>query len=344
MNMSRPPVTLAQLDADDPDAFTHRFAEVNGIRMHYVEEGQGPLVILLHGFPYLWYMWRRQIPALAAAGFRVVAPDQRGFGRTDRPDAVEAYDISQSVGDVVGLMTALGETSAVIVGHDLGAWVAQAAAMLRPDLFRAVVMLNTPVPPRGKVKPTVALQEMAKGRVYHHLYFQERGKPDRELASDTRKTLRSVFYSVSGSAVGAERWQLFLEAGEPILNAFTDPKEFPSWLSPRAIDYYVAEYTRSGFTGALNHYRCRDRSWEITAFLDGAVVRQPSLFIGGAADPSGESAAVRGVYDQLEAYLPALWKKVLLPGIGHSAAEEDASQVNDLILQFLEHVHTRQTA
>jgi pimeloyl-ACP methyl ester carboxylesterase len=344
MNMSRPPATLAQLDADDPDAFTHRFAEVNGIRMHYVEEGQGPLVILLHGFPYLWYMWRRQIPALAAAGFRVVAPDQRGFGRTDRPDAVEAYDISQSVGDVVGLMTALGETSAVIVGHDLGAWVAQAAAMLRPDLFRAVVMLNTPVPPRGKVKPTVALQEMAKGRVYHHLYFQERGKPDRELASDTRKTLRSVFYSVSGSAVGAERWRLFLEAGQPILNAFTDPKEFPSWLSPRAIDYYVAEYTRTGFTGALNHYRCRDRSWEITAFLDGALVRQPSLFIGGAADPSGELAAVRGVYDQLEAYLPALWKKVLLPGVGHSAAEEDASQVNDLILQFLEHVHARQTA
>ncbi|MCY1535690.1 Epoxide hydrolase A [compost metagenome] len=274
----------------------------------------------------------------------MVAPDQRGVGRTDSPDAVEAYDISQSVGDAVGLMTALGETSAVIVGHDLGAWVAQAAAMLRPDLFRALVMLNTPVPPRGKVKPTVALQEMAKGRVYHHLYFQERGKPDRELASDTRKTLRSVFYSVSGSAVGAERWRLFIEPGEPILNAFTDPKDFPSWLSPRAIDYYVAEYTRTGFTGALNHYRCRDRSWEITAFLDGAVVRQPSLFIGGAADPSGELAAVRGVYDQLEAYLPALWKKVLLPGVGHSAAEEDASQVNDLILQFLKHVQARHTA
>src|SRR3954468_432273 len=157
----RPLATLAQGDDADPEAFNHCFAEVNGIRMHYIDEGQGPLVILLHGFPYLWYEWRRQIGALVGAGFRVVVPDQRGFGQTDRPDAIDAYDISQSVGDVVGLMADLGETSAVIIGHDLGAWVAQAAAMLRPDLFRALVMLNTPVPPRGKVRPTVALREMA---------------------------------------------------------------------------------------------------------------------------------------------------------------------------------------
>ena len=325
-----------QSDADDPDAFGHRFAEVNGIHMHYIDEGQGPLVILLHGFPYLWYMWRRQVVALADAGFRVVVPDQRGFGQTDRPDAIEAYDMSQAVGDMVGLMAALGETSAVIVGHDLGAWVAQAAAMLRPDLFRALVMLNTPVPPRGKVKPTVGLREMAKGRVYHHLYFQEIGKADRELANDPRKTLRSVFYSISGSAVGAERWRLFVEPGEPILNAFTEPKDFPSWLSARSIDYYVDEYTRTGFTGALNYYRCRDRNWEITSFLDGAVVRQPSLFIGGAADPSLEPIEIRGLYDKLDTYLPGLHKKVLLPGVGHSAAEERPDQVNALLLEFLE--------
>jgi pimeloyl-ACP methyl ester carboxylesterase len=244
--------------------------------------------------------------------------------------------MSQSVGDMVGLMAALGETSAVIVGHDLGAWVAQAAAMLRPDLFRGLVMLNTPVPPRGKIRPTVALQEMAKGRVYHHLYFQQSGKPDRELASDPRKTLRSVFYSVSGSAVGAKRWRLFVEPGEPILNAFTEPKEFPSWLSARAIDYYVDEYTRTGFTGALNYYRCRDRNWEITAFLDGAVVCQPSLFIGGAADPSLEPIEIRGIYDQFDTYLSGLQKKVLLPGVGHSAAEESVDRVNELLLEFLE--------
>ncbi|MNZ91232.1 putative aminoacrylate hydrolase RutD [compost metagenome] len=244
--------------------------------------------------------------------------------------------MSQSVGDIVGLMQALGETSAVIVGHDLGAWVAQSAAMLRPDLFRALVMLNTPVPPRGRIRPTDGLRAMAKGKGYHHLYFQQLEKPDRELAADTRKTLRSIFYSVSGSAVGDERWRLFVEPDEPILNAFTDPAEFPSWLSPEAIDYYVDEYTRSGFTGALNYYRCRDRNWEISAFLDGAVVRQPSMFIGGAADPSLEPPVIRGMLEQLDTYLVGLRKKVLLPGVGHSAAEEEPDQVNALLVKFLE--------
>jgi pimeloyl-ACP methyl ester carboxylesterase len=326
---------LMQVDADDPGVFNHCFADVNGIRLHYIDEGDGPLVILLHGFPYLWYMWRRQIPALTAAGFRVAVPDQRGFGQTDRPESIEAYDVTQSVGDVVGLIAALGETSAVVVGHDLGAWVAQAAAMMRPDLFRSLVMLNTPVPPRGKIKPTVALEAMAKGRVFHHLYFQQVGKPDRELASDPRKTLRSVYYSISGNATGDDRWRLFLEAGEPILNAFTEPKQFPDWLSDRALDYYVDEYTRTGFTGALNHYRCRDRNWEITSFLDGAVIRQPSMFIGGAADPSLEPVQMRGVYDLLETSLPGLQKKVLLPGVGHSAAEERPDEVNVLLVDFL---------
>ncbi|SPA16026.1 putative enzyme, alpha/beta hydrolase catalytic domain [Cupriavidus taiwanensis] len=325
--------TWAPANADDPQAFNHCFAEVNGVRMHYVDEGEGPLVILLHGFPYLWYMWRRQIPALVNAGYRVVVPDQRGFGQSDRPDGIEAYDISQAVGDMVGLMRDLGETSAVIVGHDLGAWVAQAAAMLRPDLFRALAMLNTPIPPRGKVKPSVGWQAMAKGKGFHYLYFQQVGKPDRELSADTRTTLRSMFYSVSGSAAAAERWRVLFDSNEGILSSVSDPKEFPEWLSARALDYYVDEYTRTGFTGALNYYRCRDRNWEITAFLDGAVVRQPSMFIGGAADPSLE--LVRNQYDQLDAYLPGLRKKVLLPGVGHSAPEESVEQVNALLLEFL---------
>lgn len=325
----------APRDLDDPHAFSHHFIDVNGIRMHYVEEGKGPLLILLHGFPYLWYMWRRQIPVLASAGFRVVAPDLRGFGRSDSPAAIEAYDMSQSVGDMVGLLQALGETSAIVIGHDLGAWVAQSCALLRPELFRALVMLNTPVPPRGRIRPTDGLRALAKGKGYHHLYFQQLEKPDRELAADTRKTLRSIFYSVSGSAVGAERWRLFIEPDESILDAFTDPAEFPSWLSPEAIDHYVDEYTRTGFTGPLNYYRCRDRNWEISAFLDGAVVRQPSLFIGGAADPSLEPPEIRGLYEQLETYLVELRKKVLLPGVGHSAAEEQPEQVNALLLEFL---------
>jgi pimeloyl-ACP methyl ester carboxylesterase len=324
----------AQSDADDPQAFTHRFAEVNGIRIHYVDEGQGPLVILLHGVPYLWYAWRRQIPALAAAGYRVIAPDHRGFGQSDRPAAVEAYDSSQTAGDVVGLMAALGETSAVIVGHDLGAYTAQMAAMVRPDLFRGLAMFNSPVPRRGKAKPMDTLRAIQKGKTHYQVYFQQPENPDRELGSDPRKTMRSLLYSVSGSAVGAERWRPFMEPGESFLDTLTDPKDLPSWLSARALDYYVDEYTRTGFTGMLNHYRCRDRSWEITAFLDGAVVRQPSMFIGGAADPTLEF--LRGAYEQLETYLVGLRNKVLLSGVGHDAPEEQPDTVNELLLEFLQ--------
>ncbi|WP_256354075.1 alpha/beta fold hydrolase [Variovorax sp. dw_308] len=333
-HVGQPRPALGQVDADNPDAFNHCFAEVNGIRMHYVDEGQGPLVILLHGFPYLWYVWRRQIGALAEAGYRVVVPDQRGFGQTDQPDSIEAYDMSQAVGDVVGLMAALGETSAVIVGHDLGAGVAQAAAMMRPDLFRGLVMLNTPAPPRGKEKPSVGWRAMAKDKTFYQLYFQQVGKADREMSRDPRKTLRSIFYAISGAATGKERWRLFVEPGETFPDTFPEPKDFPSWLSPRALDYYVDEYTRTGFTGTLNYYRCRDRNWEISAFLHGAVVRQPSLFIGGASDPALEQ--IVGLYDQLETYLLGLRNKILLPGVGHSAAEERPDQVNELLLGFLE--------
>jgi pimeloyl-ACP methyl ester carboxylesterase len=321
------------IDPDDPAAFNHCFAKANSIRMHYVDEGQGPLVILLHGIPYLWYLWRRQIVALADAGYRVVAPDLRGFGQTDCPPTIPAYDIHQSVNDIAGLMRALGETSAVIVGHDLGAWVAQYAAMLKPKLFRAAVMLNTPVPPRGMEKPSVGWRAMAKDKMFYQWYFQQVDKPDREMGQDVRKTLRSVFYSISGDAKGDERWRLFVEPGESILDTFTEPKILPPWLSERALDYYVDEYTRTGFTGALNYYRCRDRNWEITACLDGAVVRQPSMFIGGDADPAlGHIAAI---YDRLETCLPGLRKKTLLPGVGHSAAEERPDQVNELLLDFL---------
>ncbi len=132
----------------------HKFAATNGIKMHYVEQGVGPLVVLCHGWPESWYSWRHQIPALAAAGFRVVAPDQRGYGRTDRPDAIEAYNIFNLTGDIVGLVHALGESRAIIVGHDWGAPVAWHCALLRPDIFYAIGLLSVAFLPRGPIRPS----------------------------------------------------------------------------------------------------------------------------------------------------------------------------------------------
>ena len=234
MHIGQPRAALGQVDPDDPAAFNHCFAKANSIRMHYVDEGQGPLVILLHGIPYLWYLWRRQIVALADAGYRVVAPDLRGFGQTDcPPEAIPAYDIHQSVNDIAGLVRALGETSAVIVGHDLGgmgrAICGHAEAQTVPC---GCVMLNTPVPPRGMEKPSVGWRAMAKDKMFYQWYFQQVDKPDREMDQDgSRKTLRSVFYSISGDAKGNDRWRLFVEPGKSILDTFTEPKILPPWLN-----------------------------------------------------------------------------------------------------------------
>ncbi len=322
-------------DVDNPKGFTHHYAQTNGIRLHYVEEGEGPLVILLHGFPYLWYMWRRQIRALAEAGYRVVAPDIRGFGQSDCPAEPEFCDMQHCVTDLVGMMRELGERSAVIIGHDLGAWVAYAAAQMRPDLFRALAILNTPVTPREAHRPSDFWQALQgkTGKCFYQQYFQQRGKVEFELDADIRKTLGSIYHSISGDAGVEEHWRLFIDPGETFLDTVVEPGTPPAWLPETALDYYVSEYARNGFAAPLSHYQARDRSWEQTAFLEGLQVGQPSLFIGGAADPAAELFMPN--YDKLESHLPNLRKKVLLSGVGHSAAEEQPEVVNTMLLEFL---------
>ncbi|MEE4144690.1 MAG: alpha/beta hydrolase [Halieaceae bacterium] len=320
---------------DDPRGFSHHQLQTNGIRLHYVEEGEGPLVILLHGFPYLWYMWRHQIRALAAGGYRVVAPDIRGFGQSECPPEPESCDMLHCVGDLVGLMRELGESSAVVIGHDLGAWVAYAAAQMRPDLFRALAMLNTPVTPRESQRPSDTWKMLANktGKRFYQAYFQQREEAVAVMDADIGRTLRSIYYSISGDAPGAERWRLFIAGDENFLDTVFDPAVLPSWLSRVAMDYYAGEYARKGFAAPLSHYRARDRNWEQSAFLEGLKVQQPSLFIGGAADPAAELFMPN--YDRLDSHLPNLHKKVLLEGVGHSAAEERPQVVNDLLLEFL---------
>ena len=325
------------LSVDDPQSFAHHFARTNGIDLHYVEEGQGPLVILLHGFPYLWYMWRRQIRALEAAGYRVVAPDIRGFGQSECQATAESCNMLNCVGDLVDLIGQLGESAAVVIGHDLGAWVAYAAAQLRPDLFRALVILNTPVTPREPRRPSDLwkILESKTGKRFYQAHFAS-GDATAEMDADIRKTLRSSYYSLSGDSTGNERWRLFLGKDESFIDTVFDPAQFPTWLNNTAIDYYASEYARKSFAAPLSHYAARDRNWELSAFAQGLKVQQPSLFIGGAADPAAELFMAN--YDKLESHLPNLRHKILLEDVGHSAAEELPEMVNKLLLEFLSEI------
>src|SRR5215207_5150996 len=175
---------------------THRTIQTNGISMHIAEAGAGPLVLLLHGFPESWYSWRHQIAALAAAGFHAVAPDQRGYGQTDKPEPIEQYTQLHRVGDVIGLLDALGEEQAVVVGHDWGAPVAWNTALLRPDRVRGVVGLSVPFRPRGTSAPLTVLRRLL-GEGFYQAYFQAPGVADAELARDVRDSLRRVLYGLS---------------------------------------------------------------------------------------------------------------------------------------------------
>lgn len=319
----------------DPASFTHHMVEANGIRLHYVDEGAGPLVILLHGFPYMWFEWRHQIIALVEAGYRVVAPDIRGFGESGKPEAIADYTVLHCAGDVVALLSALGEERAALVGHDLGAWVAAATARLRPDLFPALALVSTVVPSRETQRPSASwreIEERTGGRFYHH-YFQQPGVVDAQFDHDPTVSLRSIYNAISGTASEEERWRLVVMPGETALETMPDPGHAPNWLGEDALAEYVRHYAAGGFTPPLAHYRCRDLNWDLTAAWAGQAITQPSLFVGGAADPA--LTAMQPLYDRMEEIYPGLVRKTLLPGVGHGAPEESPDQISHELISFL---------
>jgi len=304
----------------------HREVSLNGITMHIAEEGEGPLVLLLHGFPESWYSWRHQFGPLADAGYRVVAPDQRGYGATDRPDDVDAYSILHLVGDVVGLIEALGEKEAVVVGHDWGAGVAWHTAMLRPDLVRGVVGLSVAPTPRSPVPPLTAAREQF-GEDFYQIYFQEPGVADAELNHDPRTSFRKML----GMGVDAN---LATGTGTGFLGGRSDPETLPDWLTEADIDAFVEQYKRNGFTGSLNWYRNIDRNWTLTTPWQNAQITPPALYITGDRD------LARGFYppdffDQLPQWVPNLRGIVDLPGCGHWTQQERPAEVNGALLDFL---------
>ena len=313
----------------------HRFVKTNGITMHIAEQGKGPLVVLCHGFPECWYSWRHQLPVLANAGFHAVAPDQRGYGQTEAPEAIEAYDIFQLTGDIVGLVHALGEDQAVIVGHDWGAPVAWHCALLRPDIFYGVALMSVPYVPGSwdSIRPTEMMKLMAGEQEFYQLYFQEPGKAELELEADVGKTMRAFLYSGSGDALPEERMRLVFDKSEKLLDIATVPDVLPAWLTERDLDFVTKEFQRTGFRGGLNWYRNIDRMWEQTPFLNGAKLRQPALFVAGEND--AVIALYWGVVNTMEDAIPNLRNKALLPNAGHWIQQERPSEVNKLLIDFL---------
>ena len=319
---------------------SHRSIQTNGIRMHLAEAGVGPLVVLCHGFPESWYSWRHQLLALAEAGFHAVAPDMRGYGQTDRPAAIDQYTLLHLTGDMVGVLDALGEQTAVIAGHDWGAPVAWHAALLRPDRFRAVIGLSVPFIPRRAAPPTTLMPQNEDAQFYQ-LYFQTPGVAEAELERDVRRSVRSLLYSASGDAPRSENAGkastdlAMISRTGGFLDRLIDPAELPPWLTENDIDFYVQEFTRTGFTGGLNWYRNHDLSWELLGAFAGARVTVPALYVAGDRDLVGSFRGMEQLIANLNFFVPQLQRTILLSGCGHWTQQERASEVNEAIIEFL---------
>jgi pimeloyl-ACP methyl ester carboxylesterase len=300
--------------------------------MHVAEAGSGPLVVLLHGFPELWYSWRHQLAALADAGFHAVAADQRGFGQTDRPEAIEAYSMLHLVGDVIGLLDAMREERAVVVGHDWGAPVAWNSALWRPDRVRGVVGLSVPFRPRGPRPPLDAFRGV-EGPQFYQLYFQEPGVAEAEFERDVRRSIRLLLFGASGDNPILP--SMMVRTGEGLLGTVSAPERLPGWLDESDIDMYTAEFERTGFSGGLNWYRNIDRNWELAAPWQGARIEVPALFMVGDRDVVYHFPGSRDLIGRLATHVPQLRQTLVVEGCGHWIQQERAADVNRALLEFL---------
>lgn len=328
----------AQPQADlPPGAWTSKTADLGRIQLHYVEQGQGPLVLLCHGFPESWYSWRHQIPAIAAAGYRVVAPDLRGYGRTGGPQQVDAYAIRELTSDLTGLLDVLQEKQCVLVGHDFGAVLTWNAALLAPQRFHALATLSVPYNQRGSTPPVAGLRRAVGGRFNYIVYFQQAGVAEAELNPNISAFLRAFYYSASAEGVAELTRRVAHTNPAGLMDTLIDPKRPPTWMSPREFDFYVAEFTRNGLTGPLNWYRNLDVNWSQMEKFAGATIVQPTLFIAGAEDPVLRST--RANFDRLASTVPKLAKTVLIPNCGHWVQQEQPETVNRELIAFLKTVH-----
>jgi pimeloyl-ACP methyl ester carboxylesterase len=312
---------------------TERLVETNGVRLRLVEAGErgAPAVVLAHGFPELAYSWRHQIPVLAEAGYHVLAPDQRGYGGSSRPDAIEDYNIVALCDDVAGLLDDAGADRAVIVGHDWGAMVAWTAPLLHPDRFAGVVGMSVPAVPRPHAPPTQIWREQFGENFFYILYFQEPGVADANLGRDPAETMRRVIGGPRRPDDHNAAARMLAPGPEGWVERLPDPIALPDWISQDELDHYIAEFSRTAFTGGLNWYRNFDRNWELTAQTPAATITVPSMFITGSKDVVRQFTRS----DRATEVVAGEYQELVIDGAGHWVQQERPAEVNDALLKFL---------
>ena len=313
---------------------SNRRVATNGIHLNIAEQipasANGQLIVLLHGFPESWYSWRHQFAPLAAAGYHVAAPDMRGYGDSDHPMPVESYNQVEVTNDVIGLIASLGYATAIVIGHDWGAPTAWSTALNHPTVVRAVGALSVPFSPRAEMPPLDMLKIVFKDKFFYQLYFQTPGIAEAELEADVRIALRKFYHMASGQMdIGL---MIDKPADADLLSDLPDPEQLGAWMSGADLDFYVSEFSRSGFRGPLNYYRNHNLTWELT---EGAPtqIQQPALFVAG--DRDGVIAMAAQALENMPTYVTDLRVNALIPGIGHWTQQEAAEATNEYLLDWL---------
>lgn len=307
---------------------------VNGIRLRCVVAGEGPTAILVHGWPESWYSWRHQIDTVRAAGYRVVVPDVRGYGGSDKPEAIEAYDMESLIGDVLGLIDHFGGAPALLIGHDWGAPIVWNTTALHPDRVAAVVAMSVPYAPRGKISSIELWRRIYAGRFFYQLYFQEPGVAEAEFEADVRTALRKIYYAGSGDYPRG-LFRIDRSPDARMLDNLPDPDPFPAWLSEADLDYYVSQFEAGGFRGPLNRYRNQERDWERLTALQGARITRPAAFIAGSRDGVLRFVPNVDLVENMKRWVDDLRVCALIEGAGHWIQQERPQAVNTLLGGFL---------
>lgn len=310
------------------------FVQVSGIRLRVALAGEGPLVVLVHGWPESWYSWRHQIAALARAGFRVAAPDVRGYGGSDKPSAIEAYAIKEMCADIAGLIECLGERRAILIGHDWGAPIVWNTSLFFPEKVRAVAGLSVPYTGRGPAPRIELFKKVYKDRFFYQLYFQEPGVAEKELEADVRGSLRKIYYWISGEGM-KDGPKIKKPPGAKLLDGLSDPDPFPDWLTAADLDYYVGEFERSGFRGPLNRYRTSELDFAQQAEIANRHIEQPAAFIAGSLDPVLTFIPGLDLIAVMRDKVSDLRLVRIIEGAGHWIQQERPGEVNAALLEFL---------
>ena len=322
----------------------HRHARINGIGMHWAEQGEGDPVLLCHGFPGLWFSWHRQIPALAAAGCRAIAPDMRGMGQTEAPPAPEAYGVDAITGDLLGLLDHCAIERAIFVGIDFGAFAIQDLALRHPERVQGIVCLQNPAAPHNPDKPPLTeYREMGQKHFLHIEYFREPPRADRELAAAPRQFLRKVFWALSGEA---DYFEVFKHPpGASYIDALSEPPPLPwPWLDALELEFFVSEYSRTGFTGGLNWYRSMDLKWRQRKPFEGVQSQVPAWFIGSEQDVDLKGFHGEDPIALMRAIFPNLVGVRMIPKAGHMMPLEAPEALNAALLECLPQLRQAPTA